>query len=60
MPLLAHDALAYAECSTVEELEAGDHVVVIGLVEGGQPPDPESVPILYYRSSYGTMPVTAP
>ena len=60
MPLLAHDALAYAECSTVEELEAGDHVVVIGLVEGGRPPDPERVPILYYRSSYGTTPVTAP
>ena len=60
MPLLAHDALAYAECSTEQELEAGDHVILIGLVEGGRPPDPESVPILYYRRSYGTTPVTAP
>ncbi len=60
LPLLASDALAYAECSTVEELTAGDHVVLIGLVEGGCPPDPDRVPILYYRSSYGTTPVTAP
>jgi flavin reductase (DIM6/NTAB) family NADH-FMN oxidoreductase RutF len=59
LPLLAHDALAYAECSLEEELEAGDHVVLIGLVEGGRPPDPESVPILYYRRAYGTTPVSA-
>lgn len=59
MPLLAHDALACAECSTEEELEAGDHVVLIGLVEGGRPPDPESVPILYYRRAYGTTRLTA-
>ena len=60
LPLLAHDALACAECRTEQELEAGDHVVLIGLVESGRPPDPESVPILYYRRAYGTTPVTAP
>ena len=59
LPLLAQDALAYAECSTEQELEAGDHVVLIGLVESGRPPDPESVPILYYRRTYGTTAVTA-
>jgi flavin reductase (DIM6/NTAB) family NADH-FMN oxidoreductase RutF len=60
LPLLAHDALACAECRTEQELEAGDHFVLIGLVESGRPPNPERVPILYYRSSYGTTPVTAP
>lgn len=60
LPLLAYDALAYAECSTQEELAAGDHVVLIGLVESGRPPDAESVPILYYRRSYGTTRVSAP
>lgn len=59
LPLLARDALAYAECSIEEELEAGDHVVLIGLVESGRPPDPNSVPILYYRRTYGTTPVSA-
>jgi flavin reductase (DIM6/NTAB) family NADH-FMN oxidoreductase RutF len=59
MPLLAEDGLAYAECSTEEELEAGDHVILIGLIQGGRPPEPETVPILYYRRSYGSTPSAA-
>ncbi len=55
MPLLAEEALAYAECAVEQELEAGDHVVFVCLVEGGRPPDPDSVPILYYRRSYGSV-----
>jgi flavin reductase (DIM6/NTAB) family NADH-FMN oxidoreductase RutF len=54
MPLLAEDALAYAECTTEQELEAGDHVILIGRVEAGRPPDPSSLPILYYRRTYGS------
>jgi len=32
-----------------------DHVIFVGLVESGRPPDPDSVPILYYRRSYGSI-----
>ena len=59
MPCLREDSLAYAECVTEQELEAGDHVIVTGLVVGGLAPDPASVPILYFRRSYSS-PVVAP
>ena len=54
MPCLREDSLAYAECVTEQELEAGDHVILTGLVVGGMAPDPESVPILYFRQSYSS------
>jgi flavin reductase (DIM6/NTAB) family NADH-FMN oxidoreductase RutF len=59
MPCLREDSLAYAECETERELEAGDHVVVTGLVVGGMAPDPVSVPILYFRREYSS-PVVLP
>jgi flavin reductase (DIM6/NTAB) family NADH-FMN oxidoreductase RutF len=59
MPVLAKDGLASAECSIEEELEVGDHVILIGLIEGGRLPDPETVPILYYRRAYGSTPSAA-
>jgi len=59
MPCLREDSLAYAECETEQELEAGDHVIVTGRVVGGMAPDPESVPILYFRRSYSS-PVVVP
>ena len=59
MPCLREDTLAFAECETEQELEAGDHVIVTGLVVGGLVPDPESVPILYFRRSYSS-PVVLP
>ena len=59
MPCLREDSLAYAECETEQELEAGDHVVLTGLVVGGMSPDPESVPILYFRREYSS-PVVLP
>jgi flavin reductase (DIM6/NTAB) family NADH-FMN oxidoreductase RutF len=59
VPCLVEDALAIAECRTEQELEAGDHLVLTGFVEAGRPPDPERVPILYYRRSYGSTPTAA-
>ena len=59
VPCLTEDALAYAECLTEQELEAGDHLILIGLVEAGSPPDPERVPILYFRRAYGSTPTAA-
>ena len=35
VPILHEGAVAHAECSTLDELEVGDHVVVTGLVELG-------------------------
>src|SRR3954451_25464821 len=32
LPVLAADALAWAECVTVHELEPGDHVILLGQV----------------------------
>jgi len=59
VPLLVEDALAIAECRSEEELEAGDHLILTGVVEAGRPPDPERVPILYYRRAYGSTPTAA-
>jgi len=59
VPLLTGDALAIAECRTDEEIEAGDHLILLGVIEAGRPPDPERAPILYYRSSYGSTPTAA-
>src|SRR5438067_637928 len=38
LPWLHADSLAYAECSLVQEVDGGDHVILIGRVDGGQPP----------------------
>ena len=59
VPLLLEDALAIAECRTEQELEAGDHLILTGVVESGRAPDPERVPILYYRRAYGSTPTAA-
>ena len=59
VPCLVEQALAIAECRTEQELEAGDHLVLTGVVEAGRPPDPERVTILYYRRSYGSTPTAA-
>jgi len=53
MPFLAEDALAWAECVTVQELEPGDHVVLLGQVEEGGGAADEDAPLMYYRRSWG-------
>ncbi|HEU0337021.1 MAG TPA: flavin reductase family protein [Gaiellaceae bacterium] len=59
VPVLHEGAIAHAECTTLEKLEIGDHVVVTGLVEDGSPPDPAQVPIVYFRKSYASAPEPA-
>jgi 3-hydroxy-9,10-secoandrosta-1,3,5(10)-triene-9,17-dione monooxygenase reductase component len=50
-PILA-DALAYVDCETVAEHDAGDHVIVVGrVVELGYAT--EGTPLLFYRGGYG-------
>jgi flavin reductase (DIM6/NTAB) family NADH-FMN oxidoreductase RutF len=54
MPLLHADALAHAECTTIQEIDAGDHTVLIGSVDAGQPPEPGTLPLMYFRRTYST------
>ena len=54
LPWLHADSLAYAQCSLVQEVDGGDHVILIGRVDGGQPPAPGTQPLMYFRRGYGT------
>ena len=56
MPVLYEDSLAHAECVTERELQAGDHVVLIGLAVGGEPASDGDVPLVYYRRSFAPWP----
>jgi len=54
-PIL-EDALAFVDCETVAEHDAGDHVIVVGKVlELGYAP--EGKPLLFYRGGYGRFDV---
>jgi 3-hydroxy-9,10-secoandrosta-1,3,5(10)-triene-9,17-dione monooxygenase reductase component len=47
-----HDAIAFVDCETVAEHDAGDHVIVVGrVVELGYAS--EGKPLLFYRGGYG-------
>ena len=50
-PIL-EDALAFADCETIAEHDAGDHVIVVGrVIELGY--QHEGKPLLFYRGGYG-------
>ena len=49
--------LAWIVCSLDSELRRGDHVIAIGQVLGGDL-DEAARPLLFYRASYLTLPVT--
>ena len=54
-PIL-EEALAFVDCETVAEHDAGDHVIVVGRVlELGFAP--EGKPLLFYRGGYGRFDV---
>ena len=54
MPLLREHVVSWAECVTVQEIEAGDHVVLIGRVEDGDVTTDSGVaPLVYYRRAWG-------
>jgi 3-hydroxy-9,10-secoandrosta-1,3,5(10)-triene-9,17-dione monooxygenase reductase component len=54
-PIL-EDALAFVDCETIAEHDAGDHVIVVGRVlELGFAP--EGKPLLFYRGGYGRFDV---
>jgi flavin reductase (DIM6/NTAB) family NADH-FMN oxidoreductase RutF len=53
LPLLHGDVIAWAECSTVHDLEIGDHVILVARVEAGAVSAPDESPLMYYRRSWG-------
>lgn len=57
-PILRESSVAYAECRTVDQLEAGDHWVFIAEVEGGEVVG--GVPLMYFRRTYAAWPDERP
>ena len=55
VPILHEGAVAHAECTVLEEIEIGDHVVFTGLVHAGGRPDPEDMPIVYFRRGFSPV-----
>jgi flavin reductase (DIM6/NTAB) family NADH-FMN oxidoreductase RutF len=55
IPVLYADSLAHTECRLVNAIEAGDHTIVVGRVEGGRAPAPGSQPLIYFRRGYATL-----
>lgn len=48
------EALAWADCTVWASWEAGDHVIVVGLIERADAA-PEGKPLLFYRGGYHTL-----
>ena len=57
LPVLREDSIAHVSCDVVEEVEAGDHILFIGHVFEARPPDPDAVPLLYFRRTFDRWPV---
>lgn len=52
LPVLREHTIAHAVCSTEQEIEAGDHIVLIGRVHHGDVLADSVDPLLYYQSGY--------
>jgi flavin-dependent trigonelline monooxygenase, reductase component len=52
LPLLHDHTIAHAVCATELEVEAGDHIVLIGRVLHGGAQGADVEPLLYYQSGY--------
>lgn len=57
-PILHEAAVAYAECRTISQQEAGDHWIFIGEVQGGETLG--GVPLMYYHRTYAAWPEEKP
>jgi flavin reductase (DIM6/NTAB) family NADH-FMN oxidoreductase RutF len=53
-PVLHDHVHAWLECRVEREIEAGDHVVLLGHVEHGDATGEELEPLTYYRRRFGT------
>jgi flavin reductase (DIM6/NTAB) family NADH-FMN oxidoreductase RutF len=53
LPVLAANALAWAECATLSEIEAGDHAILLArIASGGAGAD--GLPLVYFDRRFGT------
>jgi flavin reductase (DIM6/NTAB) family NADH-FMN oxidoreductase RutF len=62
MPILDSHSVAWAECRTRQEIEAGDHLVLIAEVTTATSPHDTAVPLLYAQRRFGhwsTLPEAA-
>lgn len=57
-PILREHSVAFAECLVEQVHEAGDHVLFIGRVVGGERTD--ETPLMYYRRTYAAWPAESP
>ncbi|HEY0496721.1 MAG TPA: flavin reductase family protein [Kutzneria sp.] len=53
-PLLT-DALAYLDCELHEQIDAGDHVIVLGRVRDFGGPRPDVRPLVFYGGRYSSL-----
>ena len=60
LPVLREDSIAHVVCELVEEIPAGDHVILIGRVYEAKPPPVQAVPLLYFRRTFDQWPVFEP
>jgi flavin reductase (DIM6/NTAB) family NADH-FMN oxidoreductase RutF len=53
LPVLRDHVIAWTECRTIAEYDAGDHVILLGHIEAGEVPEGEWGPLVYYRRDWG-------
>jgi flavin reductase (NADH) len=58
LPLLTTDALAYAECRIVADLQVGDHAILVGMIVDGEAPL-AGRPLMYWNGDYSNWPEAA-
>jgi flavin reductase (DIM6/NTAB) family NADH-FMN oxidoreductase RutF len=57
-PILVDDNIAHADCTVAQIIEAGDHFVLIGRIEGGS--SNGGTPLMYLRRTYAAWPDPEP
>jgi len=57
-PILVDDVIAHAECALSQAIDAGDHYVLIGHVEGAS--SSGGYPLMYFRRTYAAWPDERP
>lgn len=56
LPILYEDSLSWLECTIEQDIESGDHVVLIAAVDSGVAPPAGSRPLMYFRHHYEEWP----
>ncbi|MGW8378049.1 flavin reductase family protein [Streptomyces sp. ODS28] len=55
LPLLERGVLAWAECTTTQEIPTGDHTTIVARYVRGEGPSEDRRPLLYHQRSYGEL-----